>query len=127
MTELTGNEVLLLVDDEPAVRRLLRLSLEPRGYRIVEAGDGLEALERLEECGAVDLALLDLSMPRLGGVEALRAMRSRQPDLAAIFMSGHPEPPSLATAPADVPFLAKPFQPDELAEQVRSALEKRRR
>jgi two-component system, cell cycle sensor histidine kinase and response regulator CckA len=128
VTELAGNEVVLLADDEPAVRRLVRLALEQRGYRVVEASDGEEAVARFEERrGRIHIALLDLSMPRLGGVEALLAMRTLEPDLPAIFMSGHPDGPGLSEAPADVPLLAKPFRPDELAGRIHAALDHKRR
>ena len=128
MAKPAGNEVVLLADDEPALRRLLRVALELRGYSVVEACDGAEAVARLaERGGAIDLALLDLSMPRLGGVEALRAMRDLEPELPAIFMTGHPEGAVLAGAPPDVLLLAKPFRPDELVGHVRTALDRKPR
>ena len=126
--ELVGREVVLLADDEDAVRRLLRLALEQRGYRVVEAADGVEAVAQLEaNRGRIDVALLDLSMPRLGGVEALLAMRALEPRLPAIVMSGRLEGPEIARAPTDVLLLAKPFRPDDLAERVRAALHGSRR
>jgi len=126
--ERVGREVVLLADDEDAVRRLLRLALEQRGYHVVEAADGVEAVAQLEaNRGRIDVALLDLSMPRLGGVEALLAMRALEPRLPAIVMSGRLEGPEIARAPTDVLLLAKPFRPDDLAERVRAALHGSRR
>jgi PAS domain S-box-containing protein len=114
----------LLAEDDPSVRRLARLTLERRGYRVLEAEDGEAAVALFERHRAdVALAVLDLSMPRRDGLSTLEALRAMAPELPAVVMTGRVEPLlDEATRPARVGVLAKPFGPDELAERVSSAL-----
>jgi CheY-like chemotaxis protein len=116
-----GHERILLAEDEPLVRRIARTALERAGYAVVEACDGLEAVACLREGGEpVDLAVLDLSMPRMGGLEALAELRRIAPGLPVILTSGHFN----EDAPApDAEFLPKPYRPDTLAQRVRAALD----
>ncbi len=115
-----GIERILLAEDEAVVRRVARMALEREGYRVLEACDGAEAVELLRAGEQVDLAVLDLSMPRLGGLAALAELRKLAPDLPAILTSGHFT--EAGTAP-DVEFLPKPYRPDALAERVRGVLD----
>lgn len=119
-------ETVLFADDEPLVRRLGRTALERAGYVVVEASDGEEAVERFREHGAggVDLLVLDLSMPRKGGEEALQAIRALAPGVPALLASGHfdPERPDLGE---NVEELAKPYRPATLLARVREALDAR--
>jgi len=102
-----------------------RLALEREGYSVLEACDGLEAVACLRERGErVDLAVLDLSMPRMGGLEALAELRRLAPGLPVILTSGHF---SDAAPSPDADFLPKPYRPDALAERVRAALDARGR
>lgn len=114
----------LLAEDDPSVRRLARLTLERRGYRVLEAEDGEAAVTLFERHQAdVALAVLDLSMPRRDGLTTLRALRALAPELPALVMTGRVEPLlDDGARPAGVGVLAKPFGPEELAERVRSAL-----
>jgi PAS domain S-box-containing protein len=122
--QLTGARV-LVVEDDVAVRSLVRVLLLRRGYSVLEACDGQEAWDVLTALDQpIDLLITDLIMPRMRG-EALAAnVLERQPDLRVLFMSGFvPE----AAAPAvrngqRPPFLHKPFSPDELLHAVNSAL-----
>jgi PAS domain S-box-containing protein len=105
-------QVLLVVDDEPALRELAREFLEKFGYRVLEAPDGEAALRIYAEHGDdVRLVLLDLSMPGIGGPETLRRLRAQAPKLPIVLWSGYSAedtiPVSLASA-ADG-FLEKPF------------------
>jgi PAS domain S-box-containing protein len=119
----SGSERILLAEDEPLVRRVARAALEREGYRVVEACDGLEAVERMRESAApVDLAVLDLSMPRMGGLEALAELRRLAPELPVILTSGHF---SDAAPSPDADFLPKPYRPDSLTERVRALLDAR--
>lgn len=119
-----GGETVLLAEDEPAIRRLARLTLERRGYRVLEAEDGEAAVALFEahRC-EIALVLLDVSMPRRSGLEALRAMRAAAPTLPAVVMTGRVGPPPDGGWPERTELLAKPFGPDELAERVRAGLE----
>jgi two-component system cell cycle sensor histidine kinase/response regulator CckA len=115
--------LILLAEDEPAVRRLARLALERAGYRVAEAEDGEAAVVLFERLRAeVALAVVDLSMPRRDGIAALHAMRTLAPDLPAVVMTGGSGPGPDDAWPADARVLTKPFAPDELAEVVRSRL-----
>lgn len=112
----------LLAEDEPSVRRLARTVLERAGYRVVEAQDGAEAASVFEaKRGEIRMALLDLSMPRLDGLEALAAMRTLRPGLPAVVMSGHPDRDRSLAWPGDVALLPKPFSPAALLEAVATA------
>ena len=123
-----GSETILLVEDEAAVRSLLRRFLDAQGYRVVETSDGETALQEAENRdGEIDLLLTDLVMPTMGGFELARRMESRWPDLKILFMSGYSEdavgmmdnePMMNATN-----FLQKPFSTDLLARRVRAILD----
>jgi PAS domain S-box-containing protein len=117
-----GDELVLVADDEPVVRRLVRTTLERHGYRVLEAGDGDEALA-LASAHEVAAAVLDLSMPRRGGREALAAMRARRPGLPAVLMSGRLTGEDVGTARERLVVLPKPFRPAELARAIRDALD----
>lgn len=105
----------LVAEDEPAVRRLVRQVLEGGGYRVLEASDGAMAVRTFsEQPDDVDLALLDLSMPHATGLEALAKMREIRPDLRAVIMSGHPTRDGVGEWPDGVPLLKKPCAPGPL-------------
>jgi PAS domain S-box-containing protein len=85
-----GHETVLLAEDEPAVRELVQEMLEDAGYTIVVAKDGQQAVEIFEvDPDAVDLALLDVVMPRLGGKQAYARMAAVRKDLPVVFASGY--------------------------------------
>ena len=91
--DLTGQGTILLVEDEEGLRSLNARGLRSRGYTVIEASNGIEALEALEreKDGAVDLVVSDVVMPEMDGPTLLRAMRARNPDLKIIFVSGYAE------------------------------------
>lgn len=110
----------LLVDDEPLVRRATRRLLESGGYEVVEAADGIDGLERFRERPeAFDVVLLDLSMPRMGGEEAFVALRAIRPGVPVVIASGYADggPDRLLSQPA-VGFAAKPYDRGELLEAL---------
>jgi CheY-like chemotaxis protein len=120
-----GNEAILLADDDEAVRKLAELALREYGYRVLTSRNGEEAVEIFQEETGIALALLDVVMPKMGGREALAAMRGIDPGLKAILMSGHSFDEShgqIAMFP-DVPLLQKPFGPILLAKKVREVLD----
>ena len=78
----------LVVDDESPIRSVARRILEEDGYRVVEAGDGLEAVALLSQGATVDLIVADLEMPRLGGDDMVCRIRWAQPDLKVLYVTG---------------------------------------
>jgi signal transduction histidine kinase len=125
-----GGETVLVVEDEPVVRRLARTALEESGYQVLEAGDGAEALELITRTnGKIDLVLSDVVMPRMGGKALDEAIRRLRPTLPLLFMSGHPGQAIADRGLLDpgASFIQKPFSPPELAQRVRAMLDGRRR
>jgi len=121
-----GSAVVLLVEDEEAVRRGGKRMLETRGYTVHEAGSGVEALDIMEELGgAVDIVVSDVVMPEMDGPSLLRELRKSHPDLKFIFVSGYAEDAFARNLPADAKFgfLPKPFSLKQLAEAVREMLD----
>jgi CheY-like chemotaxis protein len=116
-TPPAGATTILVVDDLEAVRRLARRALQDAGYRVLEAGDGVEALACLEQSPVVDLVLTDLRMPKMDGWELATHLARRSPPLPVLFMSGYDE--HLGSESIAGPVLAKPFIPAQLCEQVR--------
>ncbi|WP_159948027.1 PAS domain-containing sensor histidine kinase [Rhizobium sp. 18065] len=125
--DLTGKSaVVLLVEDEEAVRRGGKRMLETRGYTVHEAGSGVEALEILAELGgAVDIVVSDVVMPEMDGPTLLSELRKIYPDMKFIFVSGYAEDAFARNLPADAKFgfLPKPFSLKQLAVAVREMLD----
>jgi hypothetical protein len=113
-------EVVLVVDDEPLVRRALSRALGSRGYTVLEAEGGAEALALVDARGQVDLLLADVVMPGMRGPELVRAFRARCPGRPALLMSGYPDADGDGRVTVD---LEKPLGPDALARAVRAALD----
>jgi two-component system cell cycle sensor histidine kinase/response regulator CckA len=124
--DLTGSAVILLVEDEEAVRRGGKRMLETRGYTVHEAGSGVEALEIMEELdGKVDIVVSDVVMPEMDGPTLLRELRKTYPDLKFIFVSGYAEDAFARNLPPESKFgfLPKPFSLKQLAVVVKETLE----
>ncbi|MEN9895154.1 MAG: hypothetical protein RIR97_1006 [Pseudomonadota bacterium] len=125
--DLTGKSaVVLLVEDEEAVRRGGKRMLETRGYTVHEAGSGVEALDILEELdGAIDIVVSDVVMPEMDGPTLLTELRKKWPDMKFIFVSGYAEDAFAKNLPADAKFgfLPKPFSLKQLAVAVREMLD----
>jgi signal transduction histidine kinase/ActR/RegA family two-component response regulator len=122
-----GRETILVVEDEEVVRRLTRVVLEERGYTVVEAADGVEALSFLANgTRGVQLVVSDIVMPRMSGRDFARELHRRHPGLPVIFMSGHPGPDvaDRRLIEEGAPFLQKPFPPEELTRSVRELLDR---
>lgn len=117
----------LVVDDEPVVRRLVARMLGAEGYTIHEASDGAEALDRVRtDADLFDVIVSDIVMPRMNGVELLQALSASYPELPVILISGYGAA-ELAergiAAPCAV--LAKPLVPELLLAEVRRCLRRR--
>jgi two-component system cell cycle sensor histidine kinase/response regulator CckA len=123
--DLTGEGIILLVEDEEGLRQLNARGLTSRGYTVLEAGNGVEAIEVLEKYdGKVDLVVSDVVMPEMDGPTLLRELRSRNPALKIIFVSGYAEDAFQKHLPADgqFAFLAKPFTLKQLVNEVKETL-----
>jgi two-component system CheB/CheR fusion protein len=120
-----GSEVILVVEDEDAIRKLTRVVLEKLGYVILEACNGAEGLALCKSHqGAIDLLLTDVIMPELSGRELAEAALLVRPDLKVMFMSGHTHDILLKEGVRNgTAFLQKPFTPIALAQTVRAALD----
>jgi two-component system, cell cycle sensor histidine kinase and response regulator CckA len=119
-----GSETILLVEDEPAVRSLARRTLDRYGYRVLEAGDGREAIEiARQHPEPVDLVLLDVVMPELGGRRAAEQLLRMWPGTKLLYMSGYPGDEERERAFEPGGFLQKPFTPDALVRRVRELLD----
>ncbi len=121
-----GSETVLLVEDEPAIRSLLRNVLQSFGYTVLEAADGEAALAvGAEHRGGIDLLLTDVVMPRTSGRQLAEELTAADPRPRVLFMSGYPEE-ILEHGEALEPgaqFIAKPFTPLELIRKVRAVLD----
>ena len=117
-----GNETLLLAEDEDALRDLTARVLRQAGYQVVTAIDGEHAVQQFLENGTIDLAVMDVMMPRMNGREAARRLAEHDTDLPVVFISGHPGGQS-ALQEDDV--LLKPFDAVALLRRVRVALDRR--
>jgi CheY-like chemotaxis protein len=123
---LRGNETVLIAEDEPVIRALAQFVLQTYGYTVLLACDGEEAVEIYRrESSRIALVVLDVIMPRLGGVEALRRMAAINPDVRALVVSGFSGHP-IDDIDRDrlAGFVAKPYRPQELAGAVRAALDR---
>jgi two-component system cell cycle sensor histidine kinase/response regulator CckA len=126
--DLTGNAVVLLVEDEDAVRAFASRALMSRGYKVHEASSGAEAIEIYAELGSqIDLVVSDVVMPEMDGPTLFRELRKQRPELKFIFMSGYAEDAFARNLPESerqgFGFLPKPFSLKQLATAVKDALE----
>jgi two-component system cell cycle sensor histidine kinase/response regulator CckA len=129
----TGSETILLVEDDPQVRRVTAMVLRRYGYAVLEAESGHQALGICAgQDGAIHLLVTDLAMPHMTGLELVARVRHLAPGVRALCVSGYldedePEdfPPSICEEipVSDVAFLSKPFLPEELAQRVRHVLD----
>lgn len=122
--DLDAKRLVLVVDDEPMVRRYAARVLLSAGYDVHEVGDGQQALDFLGvRTGLVDVVVSDIVMPRLNGVELMETLSRSHPDVPVILMSGY-NPAELAqrgiTAPCAL--LAKPFLPEALIAEVQRCI-----
>jgi two-component system cell cycle sensor histidine kinase/response regulator CckA len=124
-TDLTGQGTILLVEDEEGLRSLNARGLRSRGYSVIEASNGIEALEALEQKnGAVDLVVSDVVMPEMDGPTLLKSMRGKNPDLKIIFVSGYAEDAFEKSLPENqqFAFLPKPFTLSQLVAAVKETM-----
>src|SRR5438477_133771 len=119
---MTAAVKILVVDDEPPIRKLLRMGLGAHGYEVLEAINGKNALELLDK--KPDLVILDLGLPDIEGLELLRRIRQRQDSLPIVVLSSRGDEAGKVAAldlGAD-DYVTKPFGMDELLARMRAAL-----
>lgn len=114
------NPRILVVDDEPRLRQFVAAALRRRGFEVVEAEDGLQALTAVDDPG-VELMLSDIDMPGMDGYSLAEIVRSKHPECGILLMSGRvSEDPARA-----YPFLQKPFMPSRLMETIAQVMQSR--
>jgi two-component system cell cycle sensor histidine kinase/response regulator CckA len=119
-----GHETVLVVEDDPSVREIAVRALRARGYQVLEAANGVEALALAEQPGhRIDLLVTDMIMPQLGGLDLAEKLRANRPRLRALFTSGYTEDSAVQLREIeDARFLPKPFTGSALARRVREVL-----
>jgi two-component system, cell cycle sensor histidine kinase and response regulator CckA len=123
---ISGSETILLVDDEPLIRELGRAILGRQGYRVLLAEDGAVGVDVYRRYGdAIDLVLLDLSMPNMSGKEALSELRRLNPNVRVLIASGY-SPDQFDPAELDgvLGYISKPYKPPDLIRSIRAALDR---
>jgi two-component system, cell cycle sensor histidine kinase and response regulator CckA len=120
--------VVLLAEDDRAVRRLMTTELRRHGFVVLEARDGAEALQICTEYGhPIDVLVTDIVMPTMNGMDLAQRATPMRPDMDVVFMTGHPERAGVGVDMPDAgQVLLKPFTPDVLVECVQQTLERRR-
>jgi len=121
-----GTETILLVEDEPSVRTLVRDELRKLGYRVVEAKNGVEAcLLATQQAASLQLLLTDVVMPGMGGRELAQHLSVIKPDLRTLFISGYMDDVCIMAGQEEgtSSFLQKPFTPEVLGRAVRNLLD----
>ena len=124
--DFTGSETILIVEDDDSLRNMVCEILEPQGYSILEAQNGIEALRVSEShSGQIHLMLTDVVMPKMGGRELEEHLRPLRPDMKVIYMSEYTDNAILhhGVLSPGIEFLEKPFTPAGLRKKVREVLD----
>jgi PAS domain S-box-containing protein len=123
---LRGSETILLAEDQPAIRSVLREFLEAHGYKVLEAQNGNEAREIAKTyAGAIDVLVADVIMPHIRGTELAKLLTELRPEICVVLISGYSEDALLEShllAERNMTLLQKPFEPEELVQKMRQAL-----
>ena len=128
LATVRGTETILVIEDEPGVRAIVRRVLAGVGYTVIEAGSGREAIELATEFeGAIHGVVSDIVMPGMTGVQTVQAIRAIRPVARALYMSGYTEriTSQQQQFEAGDSYIQKPFTPDSLARKVRDMLDAR--
>ena len=116
---------ILLAEDDPQVRHMIRAVLLRNGFEVVEAGNGMQALALSRSHPAdIDLAVIDVMMPGMGGLDLAVALDPQRPSMKVLYISGNTSTVAVESLASGAPelLLRKPFTPDELLQRVREAL-----
>lgn len=121
-----GSETVLLAEDQPSIRNVLREFLESEGYKVLEAQNGNDALEIAKHyMGSIDLLVTDVIMPQLRGIELAKRLTEIYPGICVILMSGYSEDALVENrllSERNMTLIQKPFDPEELAQKIRESL-----
>jgi two-component system cell cycle sensor histidine kinase/response regulator CckA len=121
-----GSETVLLAEDQPAIRNVLCEFLESKGYKILQAENGIRALEIAKDYPkSIDVLVTDVIMPQLRGVELAKRLSEIHPGICVILMSGYSEEALVENrllSDRNMTLIQKPFDPEELAQKIREAL-----
>lgn len=126
VTDLTGSETILFVEDDDSLRQLSQSVLEKKGYKVLMAEDGEDALRiSKRHDGSIDLLVTDVIMPEINGKEVAERLQPLFPHMKVIFMSGYTDEVIAhhGILDSDLNFLEKPFAPEELIQKVREILD----
>jgi CheY-like chemotaxis protein len=119
-----GGHLVLVVDDDYRIRSYMRTILQSAGAKVLEAGDGLEALEVFHASETrVDLVITDIRMPRMSGTDLASSLRSDAPAIPLILVSGEGAPAGMIRPGNGVLFIEKPFAPKVLLEAASQFLD----
>jgi two-component system cell cycle sensor histidine kinase/response regulator CckA len=122
----TGTETILIVEDEDPIRTLTVRMLKPLGYTLIEARDGIEALNLCQDPDAkIDLVLCDMMMPKMSGKDFAKKLFDMPNPPKLLFVSGYSSDETLQgkTIGRDIPYIAKPYTREQLALKVRAVLD----
>jgi two-component system chemotaxis response regulator CheY len=127
---LTGNGRILVVDDEPSVRTVVRLTLEKAGYDVLEAENGEKAIEAIntgENRLVLDAVISDIRMPKINGIEAIEYFQREFPHVPLIVLTGYPNAEMAASFMRNgvTDYLIKPVDAERLKATVAKAMERR--
>jgi len=125
--ELGGSETVLIVEDDDGLRKIAETVLKQRGYKVLKAENGEDAL-RVSEAhdGSIDLLITDVVMPKMGGRETAERLQPLYTQIKVIYMSGYTDNAIVRHGVLEpgLNFLEKPFTPEGLAQKVREVLDK---
>ena len=122
-----GRETVLVVDDERAILKFIRATLQQLGYTVIQAGSAKEALAHAARYrGALHLLLTDVVMPRMNGRDLYARIAAFHPEIRVVFMSGYPTPGETGSTGDEGSFLQKPFSMHRLSAKIREVLDQRR-
>jgi CheY-like chemotaxis protein len=130
MSSLRGSETVLLAEDQPAIRMVLREFLESCGYKVIEAQNGNEAREIAKDYDEpIDVLVADVILPHVRGTELAKLLTDLRPEMSIVLISGYSEDALLENhllSEGSMILLQKPFEPEDLAHKIRESLSRGR-